>query len=168
MMRNIILSLLAVLLVMYTTPPAKQIKVNEHPQNVKKQSIIQPLQAPVYAQKQEVAKVPVAPPKPTPVTPTSVTGTWVEKCHAWAAQAGVTLNASAIKLLERESHCNPLARNPTSSAGGIPQALPWTKMGCPLSEEGAPCQIKWFQGYVIARYGSYENALAHSYSHNWY
>lgn len=153
---------------MYTTPPAKQIKVNEHPQNVKKQSIIQPLQPAVHAQKQEVAKVPVAPPKPAPVAPTSVTGTWVEKCHAWAAQAGVTLNASAIKLLERESHCNPVARNPSSSAGGIPQALPWTKMGCPLSEEGAPCQIKWFQGYVIARYGSYENALAHSYSHNWY
>lgn len=166
-MKNFILALTSTLLVMLVTPPTHK-TANEQPIRVKKQSIIQPLQPTVHAQKQEVAKVPVAPPKPAPVAPTSVTGTWVEKCHAWAAQAGVTLNASAIKLLERESHCNPTARNPSSSAGGIPQALPWTKMGCPLSVEGAPCQIKWFQNYVIARYGSFDNALAHSYAKNWY
>ena len=97
-----------------------------------------------------------------------VSGNWVAQCHAWAAQAGVSLNNAAIKLLERESHCNPLARNPNSSAGGIPQALPYTKMGCPLSAAGAPCQIKWFQGYVLSRYGSFDAALAHSYAKNWY
>lgn len=95
-------------------------------------------------------------------------GDWVTQCHAWAAQAGVSLNDSAIKLLERESHCNPVSRNPTSSAGGIPQALPWTKMGCELSVAGAPCQIRWFQAYVNGRYGSFEKALAHSYAKGWY
>lgn len=98
----------------------------------------------------------------------AVSGDWVAQCHAWASQAGITLDNSAIKLLERESHCNPVSRNPTSSAGGIPQALPWTKMGCPLSVEGAPCQLKWFQGYVLGRYGSYSAALGHSYRAGWY
>lgn len=151
---------------MIIAPPTT--KVIQDKPVVKKQSIIQPLQAPVYAEKQQVAKVPVAPPKTAPVASTSVSGTWVEKCHAWATQAGITLDDSAIKLLERESHCNPLARNPTSSSGGIPQALPWTKMGCPLSEAGAPCQLRWFQSYVVGRYGSYSAALAHSYSVGWY
>ena len=101
--------------------------------------------------------------------PTNVpAGNWVDQCHAWAAQAGVSLNSAAIKLLERESHCNPSARNPRSSAGGIPQALPWTKMGCSLDAAGAPCQIRWFQSYVVGRYGSFEAALAHSYAHGWY
>lgn len=143
-------------------------EVRHDPAPVKRQSIIKPLEARVYAQKQEVAKVPVQAPQAPPVAPTTVSGTWVEKCHAWAAQAGISLDSSAIKLLERESHCNPLARNPGSSAGGIPQALPWTKMGCPLSEAGAPCQLKWFQSYVLGRYGSYSAALSHSYSVGWY
>lgn len=97
-------------------------------------------------------------------------GSWVDRCHRWADLAGITLNSSAIKLLERESHCDPTARNPYSSAGGIPQALPWTKMGCNLSwsDEDAVCQLKWFKRYVESRYGSYEAALAHSYSHGWY
>lgn len=99
---------------------------------------------------------------------THIVGDWVAQCHAWAKEAGIVLNDSAIKLLERESHCSPTVMNPTSSAGGIPQALPWTKMGCELSVAGAPCQLKWFQGYVMGRYGSYEAALAHSYSVGWY
>ena len=163
-MKNFIISLLVTLLVMATTQVNTK-EVRHDPAPIKRQSIIKPLEAKAYAQKQPVA--PVAPKAP-PVASTTVSGTWVEKCHAWASQAGISLNASAIKLLERESHCNPLARNPTSSAGGIAQALPWTKMGCPLSIEGAPCQLKWFQGYVMGRYGSYEKALAHSYAVGWY
>jgi len=167
-MKNFIISLLVTLLVMATTQVTRDSSVKNDPPRIKRQSIIQPLEAKAYAQKQEMVKVPVQAPKASPVASTTVSGTWVEKCHAWASQAGISLNASAIKLLERESHCNPLARNPTSSAGGIAQALPWTKMGCPLSIEGAPCQLKWFQGYVMGRYGSYEKALAHSYAVGWY
>jgi len=96
------------------------------------------------------------------------TGDWVSQCYKWAKQAGVPLNDFAIKLLERESHCNPLAKNPTSSAGGLAQALPWTKMGCDLSYEDAVCQMNWFWSYVQSRYGTFENALAHSYSKGWY
>ena len=101
-------------------------------------------------------------------TVSAPTGDWVTNCHTWASQAGIVLNDSAIKLLERESHCNPLAWNASSGAGGIPQALPFTKTNCQLSIADAPCQLKWFQGYVMGRYGSYESALAHSYANSWY
>lgn len=95
-------------------------------------------------------------------------GDWVTQCRVWASQAGITLDDSAIKLLERESHCSPTVCNPNGVACGIPQALPWTKMGCELSAAGAPCQLRWFQNYVFGRYGSFANALAHSYAYGWY
>jgi len=96
------------------------------------------------------------------------TGDWVARCHKWAKEAGIVLNSAAIKLLERESHCNPSAWNASSGAGGIPQALPFSKTGCQLGTAGAVCQLKWFKTYVMSRYGSYQAALNHSYSHNWY
>lgn len=98
------------------------------------------------------------------------TGSWVDRCYRWAEMAGIPFNATAIKIIEKESHCNPTARNPSSSAGGIPQALPWTKMGCGLSwsDKDAVCQMKWFWSYVKARYGSYEAAWAFHLQNNWY
>ncbi len=166
-MRNFILSLIATIVVMIVSPPNPNI-IADSPHFIETTKLITPLEPVAYAQKQEMVKVPVATPKPVTTAPTSVSGDWVAQCHAWASMAGITLDNSAIKLLERESHCSPVSRNPTSSAGGIPQALPWTKMGCPLSVEGAPCQLKWFQGYVLGRYGSYVNALGHSLSKGWY
>ena len=166
-MKNFIFSLLSVLLIMITTQPLNK-PIKKEPAIIEKQMIINAIQPTVYAQKQEVASIPVAQPGQSTQETTKTNADWVEQCHVWANQAGITLNSAAIKLLERESHCNPLARNPTSSAGGIPQALPWTKMGCPLSNEGAPCQLRWFNRYVIDRYGSYESALAHSYAVSWY
>lgn len=167
-MKYLTLSLIAIILV---TSLKHQPIHNESQSNTdNKIAIIAPLEAPVYAEAQEVQPVavePTSPPAPTP-QPVTVSGNWVGQCNAWAAQAGITLDDSAIKLLERESHCNPLARNPSSSAGGIPQALPYTKMGCQLSIEDAPCQLKWFYNYTINRYGSFANALAHSYSVGWY
>lgn len=107
-------------------------------------------------------------PKKAPVTRVKMNGGWVKQCRAWAKEVGITLPDAAIKLIDRESDCSPTVRNPSSSAGGIPQALPWTKMGCPLSEAGAPCQIKWMSRYVVERYGSFEKALEHSLTKNWY
>lgn len=110
-------------------------------------------------------------PKPPAVRQVSAmpTGDWVAQCHLWAEQAGIVLPDAAIKLIGRESSCNPSVMNRGGSgAGGIPQALPYTKMGCPMDTSGAVCQLKWMHGYVMGRYGSWENALAHSYSHNWY
>lgn len=167
-MKYLTLSLIAIILVSSLKHQPIHNESQSNPDN--KIAIIAPLEAPVYAEAQTLAPVvtePTSPPAPTP-QPVTVSGNWVGQCNAWAAQAGITLDDSAIKLLERESHCNPLARNPSSSAGGIPQALPYTKMGCQLSIEDAPCQLKWFYNYTINRYGSFANALAHSYSVGWY
>lgn len=73
-------------------------------------------------------------------------------------------------LWTRESNWRWNADNPTSSAYGIPQALPGSKM----SSAGADwatnpvTQIRWGLGYIDARYGSPCAAWAHSESHNWY
>lgn len=109
-------------------------------------------------------------PKVAPVSVSVPQGDWVAQCHAWAKLAGIDLPPAAITLIDRESDCNPTIRNPNSSAGGIPQALPWTKMGCGLgwTDEVAICQLKWMHGYVMGRYSSWEKALNHSYNRGWY
>jgi len=62
------------------------------------------------------------------------------------------------------------ADNPTSSAYGIPQALPGSKMASagPDWETNPATQIKWGLGYIRDSYGSPCNALSFKASHNWY
>jgi len=96
---------------------------------------------------------------------------WVKQCNLWMDQAGVALGsdrANALYVIDHESDCNPSARNPSSSAGGIPQALPYTKMGCPMDASGAICQLQWMQGYVTARYGGWAGAVTFKKAHGWY
>ena len=108
-------------------------------------------------------------PKPVqnvaPVTST-IQGDWVTQCHLWASEAGIDLPGAAIILIARESHCNPNAQNRSSSACGIAQNI----RGCNSEGYGYDPvqQLKWMHGYVFGRYGSWENALAHSNSVGWY
>jgi hypothetical protein len=73
-------------------------------------------------------------------------------------------------LWTRESNWNVYADNPSSSAYGIPQALPGSKM----SSAGADwatnpiTQIRWGLGYIQDRYGSPCSAWGHSQSHGFY
>jgi len=73
-------------------------------------------------------------------------------------------------LWMRESHWRVNADNPSSSAYGIPQALPGSKM----SSAGADwatnpvTQIRWGLGYIQDRYGSPCGAWSHSESYGWY
>jgi hypothetical protein len=73
-------------------------------------------------------------------------------------------------LWTRESGWNPSADNPSSSAYGIPQALPGSKM----SSAGADwatnpvTQITWGLGYIRDRYGSPCGAWAHSEASGFY
>jgi hypothetical protein len=62
------------------------------------------------------------------------------------------------------------ADNPTSSAYGIPQALPGSKMASagPDWETNAATQIKWGLGYIQERYGSPCGALSFKSGHGWY
>ena len=179
-MKNFLLALTSTLLVMLVTPPTHK-TVNEQPIRVKKQSIIQPLQPTVYAQKQEVAKVPVAPPKPAPVAPTSVTGT----CSDWLAQAGIS-DPDAVWLIGKESGCEPGRLNKSSLACGIPQSLPCIKLYPYATKEWIVAnkverngkwylptpepvrELVWMKAYVANRYTTWANARAWHRSHNWY
>jgi len=73
-------------------------------------------------------------------------------------------------LYTRESNWTWNADNPTSSAYGIPQALPGEKMASAGAdwETNPVTQIRWGLGYIQDRYGSPCGAWAHSESHGWY
>ena len=73
-------------------------------------------------------------------------------------------------LWTKESGWNVSADNPTSSAYGIPQALPGTKMATAGADwaDNPVTQIRWGLGYIRASYGTPCGAWAHSQSYNWY
>jgi hypothetical protein len=73
-------------------------------------------------------------------------------------------------LYTKESGWNVHADNPSSSAYGIPQALPGSKMSSAGSDwaDSPATQIEWGLGYIKDRYGSPCAAWDHSVSNNWY
>jgi hypothetical protein len=73
-------------------------------------------------------------------------------------------------LWTRESGWNVHADNPSSSAYGIPQALPGSKMSSAGDDwaTNAVTQIRWGLGYIEDRYGSPCSAWGHSQSHGFY
>jgi hypothetical protein len=83
---------------------------------------------------------------------------------------GAAQMAPLIALWNQESGWNRLARNASSGAYGIPQALPPGKMGAaanpPTSSMAA--QVNWGLSYIKGRYGSPAGAEAHERAFNWY
>ena len=75
-----------------------------------------------------------------------------------------------VKLWTKESNWRWNADNPTSSAYGIPQSLPGSKMASAGADwrTNPVTQIKWGLGYIASRYGSPCSAWSHSVNHNWY
>lgn len=73
-------------------------------------------------------------------------------------------------LWQKESGWDPAARNPSSGAHGIPQALPGSKMATVGADwvTNPRTQITWGLGYIQDRYGSPCAAWAHSQRVNWY
>jgi tellurite resistance protein len=73
-------------------------------------------------------------------------------------------------LWTKESGWNPAADNPTSSAFGIPQALPGSKMASAGADwaTNPATQIRWGLGYIADVYGSPCSAWSHSQANNWY
>ena len=73
-------------------------------------------------------------------------------------------------LWTKESGWNPSADNPTSSAYGIPQALPGEKMASAGADwaTNPATQIRWGLGYIAEVYGSPCSAWSHSQANNWY
>ncbi len=70
----------------------------------------------------------------------------------------------------QESGWNIHADNPSSSAYGIPQALPGSKMSSagPDWQNNPVTQIKWGLGYIKSRYGSACAAAGYKQSHGTY
>ena len=73
-------------------------------------------------------------------------------------------------LWTKESGWKVSADNPSSSAYGIPQALPGSKMASVGADwaTNPVTQITWGLNYIESRYGSPCSAWAHSRSSNWY
>lgn len=74
-------------------------------------------------------------------------------------------------LWEQESGWSNTAKNPTSGAYGIAQALPPTKMPAAAQASGgssARAQIEWGLGYIASTYGDPAAAWAHEQAQGWY
>ncbi|WP_415840236.1 lytic transglycosylase domain-containing protein, partial [Nocardiopsis gilva] len=73
-------------------------------------------------------------------------------------------------LWEKESNWDHQAKNPSSGAYGIPQALPGSKMASAGSdwETNPATQIEWGLGYIEGRYDNPCGAWAHSQAKGWY
>jgi hypothetical protein len=87
-------------------------------------------------------------------------------CRDWIVAAGVTDIESAYTIIMRESGCRPTARNASSGAYGIPQALPASKIA--YCGNDPICQIQWMQNYVNNRYGGWAGAVSFWNQHHWY
>ncbi|MCE0540300.1 lytic transglycosylase domain-containing protein [Kineosporia rhizophila] len=86
--------------------------------------------------------------------------------RGWSSRQYTCLDS----LWNRESNWNYRAKNPSSGAYGIPQALPATKMSSAGSDwkTNPVTQIRWGLDYIADRYGSPCGAWSHSESHGWY
>jgi len=73
-------------------------------------------------------------------------------------------------IWSQESGWNVHAANPSSSAYGIPQALPGSKMASagPNWQDNAETQIRWGLGYIRDRYGSACAAWSYKQGAGWY
>ncbi|MFR9794721.1 transglycosylase SLT domain-containing protein [Streptomyces sp. MS06] len=74
------------------------------------------------------------------------------------------------KIVQHESGWNVNARNASSGAYGLVQALPGSKMASAGSDwkTNAATQIKWGLNYMDSRYGSPVAAWNFWQSHGWY
>ena len=90
----------------------------------------------------------------------------------WMAAVGISPSDYGYVnyIMERESHWNPLAKNRTSGATGICQALPGSKMASAGAdwETNPITQLRWCNGYAIGRYGSWAKAYEFWTQHHWW
>jgi flagellar biosynthesis GTPase FlhF len=86
--------------------------------------------------------------------------------HGWKSSQFSCLDS----LWTKESRWKVSADNPTSTAYGIPQALPGNRMAAYGSDwrTNPVVQIKWGLDYIEDAYGSPCNAWAHSKAKGWY
>lgn len=73
-------------------------------------------------------------------------------------------------IITRESGWNVTAKNPTSSAYGLPQALPGKKMASHGADwqTNPRTQLLWMYDYMVSRYGSIQGAVNFWNTKKWY
>ena len=94
-------------------------------------------------------------------------GAMMAASYGWVGNQWSALD----KLWTRESNWSNTARNPSSGAYGIAQALPETKYpsaGQAAYGSSPSAQIQWGLSYIRSRYGNPVNAWAHELSAGWY
>lgn len=105
-------------------------------------------------------------PLPSDVSGNRAIGARLAAARGWGGEQFECLDA----LWTRESGWITTADNPTSSAYGIPQALPGSKMASHGADwaTNPATQIAWGLDYIGGRYGTPCNALSHSNAVGWY
>ncbi|MFO0882562.1 MAG: hypothetical protein U0491_03895 [Candidatus Saccharimonadales bacterium] len=89
------------------------------------------------------------------------------KNEPWAKNDFTRQFSALVQIWDRESGWDEEAYNKGSDAGGIPQAMPKSKMGAAAQHDAAK-QIKWGLNYIKDRYKDPLGALAHWDSEHWY
>ncbi len=149
-----------------STPPTPRIESGGARAQVPADVILQQLRRAA----ERIAQNYTAPPAPTPVDVDPGTnralGYQLMLAFGFAPEQWQYLDA----LWQRESGWNQLADNPTSTAYGIPQSLPGSKMAVVGDDwrTNPETQIRWGLAYIAARYGRPEGAWAHSQRLGWY
>lgn len=102
----------------------------------------------------------------TDATGNRAIGAELAAARGWGGDQFSCLDA----LWTRESDWRHTADNPTSSAYGIPQALPGSKMASHGADwaTNPATQIAWGLDYIAGRYGTPCGALSHSDAVGWY
>lgn len=99
-----------------------------------------------------------------PVTQIEVRGTSLSGSKADMARAGIAESDFTYVdyIVSKESSWNYLARNSSSGAYGLCQALPGTKMASAGSDwaSNPVTQLRWCDSYAKARYGSWSAAYS--------
>lgn len=99
-----------------------------------------------------------------PVTQIEVVGTSISGIKGDMARAGIAPEDYTYVdyIVSKESGWRPFARNASSGAYGLCQALPGTKMASAGAdwETNPVTQLRWCDGYAKARYGSWARAYS--------
>jgi uncharacterized membrane protein YciS (DUF1049 family) len=90
----------------------------------------------------------------------------------WMSAAGIPSSEWGCTdyIISRESGWRVDAYNPNGGATGLPQALPGSKMASAGADwqTNPVTQLRWYYGYVNARYGSPCGAYNFWQTHHWY
>lgn len=95
----------------------------------------------------------------------------IQKDSSYSGWDSGTQWTDLVNLWNRESNWSATAKNPTSGAYGIAQALPASKYPAAGQESGGSnpgAQISWGLSYIKSTYGSPSIAWGHETQQGWY